>query len=155
MLLEPAPGPLGDGLGGLVERLAARGARMILAHPERHAGADFEQRLRALVAQGCLIQWTAEFVLGDPGDPDDFVLRLARAKASCICSQATRTPPRRAAAAAGRRASSACATSARPSSCEWIAERRRRAILAGEPLAARAAGERHAARRGVGHGVER
>ena len=62
VLLEPAPGPLGVELDELVERLAARGVRAIVAHPERHAGADLEERLLELVARGCLIQWTAEFM---------------------------------------------------------------------------------------------
>ena len=79
ILLEPAPGPLADELPALVERLAARGARAILAHPERHAGADLVARLRALIARGCLIQWTADFIArSDLDDPDAFVLRLAR-----------------------------------------------------------------------------
>jgi protein-tyrosine phosphatase len=79
ILLEPAPGPLEDGLGATVELLARRGARVIVAHPERHAGADFEGQLRALVDRGCLIQWTAEFVAqAQPRDPGALVLRLAR-----------------------------------------------------------------------------
>jgi len=79
ILLEPAPGPLSDELPALAERLAGRGARTIIAHPERHAGAGFEQRLRVLAAQGCLIQWTADFLAQtDPGDPDALMARLAR-----------------------------------------------------------------------------
>ncbi len=62
VLLEPAPGPLDDGLYALIERLAQRGLRTVVAHPERHAGADFSERLRALASAGCLIQWTAEFL---------------------------------------------------------------------------------------------
>lgn len=79
ILLEPAPGPLADELPALVERLAARGVRTILAHPERHAGVDFERYLRTLAARGCLIQWTADFIArAEPEDPDALVLRLAR-----------------------------------------------------------------------------
>ena len=74
ILLEPAPGPLGDTLHDAVDQLAARGLRVVLAHPERHAGAGFEQRLEAFAAQGCLIQWTAAFVAEEPSD---IVLRLA------------------------------------------------------------------------------
>lgn len=62
LLIEPAPGPLGDGLQALVGRLWRDGLRVAIAHPERHAGADFEPRLRRLVDEGCLIQWTADFV---------------------------------------------------------------------------------------------
>lgn len=76
VLLEPPPGPLGDELSVTVEHLAGLGARVIVAHPERHAGADLEQRLTALVEQGCLIQWTADFVV--QAAPGDLVLRYAR-----------------------------------------------------------------------------
>ena len=65
ILLEPAPGPLDARLELSVERLKARGLRAVIAHPERHADADLEPRLRTLCAQGCLIQWTAAFV-ADP-----------------------------------------------------------------------------------------
>jgi protein-tyrosine phosphatase len=76
VLLEPAPGPLGKSLEALVGRLEMRGLGTIVAHPERHAGTDFEERLEALVSRGCLIQWTAEFVA--QAAEDDLVLRLAR-----------------------------------------------------------------------------
>lgn len=62
LLIEPAPGPLGDELHRLVTCLGKDGFRVVLAHPERHAGPDFEQRLERLTAEGCLIQWTADFV---------------------------------------------------------------------------------------------
>jgi protein-tyrosine phosphatase len=62
VLLEPAPGPLGDNLFALVDGMAARGVHAIVAHPERHAASDFEERLRELTARGALIQWTADFV---------------------------------------------------------------------------------------------
>jgi protein-tyrosine phosphatase len=75
VLLEPAPGPITSDLDELVERLADRGVWSVVAHPERHAGADFEERLQELVARGCLIQWTAEFVA--QGIADDLVLRMA------------------------------------------------------------------------------
>ncbi|MGA2453195.1 MAG: CpsB/CapC family capsule biosynthesis tyrosine phosphatase [Solirubrobacteraceae bacterium] len=76
LLLEPAPGPLTSGLQELVERLAARGYRAVLAHPERHAGADFTERLEGLASRGCLIQWTAEFVAD--AAPGDLALVLAQ-----------------------------------------------------------------------------
>jgi protein-tyrosine phosphatase len=76
VLLEPAPGPMGDDLSEVVDHLTGLGARLIIAHPERHAGADLHDRLTALVARGCLIQWTAEFVL--QAKPGDLVLRYAK-----------------------------------------------------------------------------
>jgi protein-tyrosine phosphatase len=76
VLLEPAPGPLGVELERLAERLAERRVLTIVAHPERHAGVDLEERLAALAERGCLIQWTAEFVAR--AKPEDLVLRYAR-----------------------------------------------------------------------------
>jgi len=75
VLLEPAPGPITSDLDDLVDRLAGKGMGCVIAHPERHAGADFEERLRELASRGCLIQWTAEFVA--QGIADDLVLRMA------------------------------------------------------------------------------
>ena len=76
ILLEPAPGPIGQEVLALVDRLASRGICAIVAHPERHAGAGFEEHLRVLAARGCLLQWTADFFA--KADPDGLVLRLAR-----------------------------------------------------------------------------
>jgi len=78
ILLEPAPGPIGDELTALVERLAARGARTVLAHPERHAGAGFESVLHGLCERGCLLQWTADFVAGGDAGTAELIARLAR-----------------------------------------------------------------------------
>ena len=135
ILLEPAPGPLDDGLDELVERLAERGARTIIAHPERHAGADFEGRLRSLVERGCLIQWTAEFIAQtDPSDPDDFVLRLAReGLVHLLGSDAHSSHGGRSLtlSAGMERLREVCP----PERVEWSAEQGPAAILRGEPLA--------------------
>src|SRR4051794_37699418 len=63
ILLEPAPGPLGDSLLRRVGDLAERGRRTIVAHPQRHLSADMFERMAALVAEGALIQATADFFL--------------------------------------------------------------------------------------------
>lgn len=63
ILLEPAPGPLGDSLLRRVDQLAERGHRALIAHPERHLSADMFERMAALVAAGALIQATADFFL--------------------------------------------------------------------------------------------
>jgi protein-tyrosine phosphatase len=63
ILLEPAPGPLGDSLLRRVGLLAERGYRALVAHPERHLSADMFERMAALVAEGALIQATADFFL--------------------------------------------------------------------------------------------
>ena len=79
ILLEPAPGPITPLFAALVERLAERGARTVVAHPERHAGGDFEPALHDLRERGCLLQWTAAFLaVGDEG-MTNFMSRLARA----------------------------------------------------------------------------
>lgn len=59
ILLEPAPGTLGDSLAAAAERLLQRGYRSLIAHPERHPSADMGDRLAALIAGGCLVQVTA------------------------------------------------------------------------------------------------
>jgi protein-tyrosine phosphatase len=63
VLLEPAPGPLSDSLERRVEHLAERGNRSLIAHPERHLSADMFYRLARLVADGALVQATADFFL--------------------------------------------------------------------------------------------
>lgn len=63
ILLEPAPGALDDSLLRRVGLLAERGHRTVIAHPERHLSADMFERMAALVAEGALIQATADFFL--------------------------------------------------------------------------------------------
>jgi protein-tyrosine phosphatase len=77
ILLEPAPGPLGEGLAAAVDALARRGFRAVIAHPERHAGPDVRSRLARLIAAGALVQATAA-ALTDPAS-QPAMLDLARA----------------------------------------------------------------------------
>ncbi len=63
ILLEPAPGPLGESLERRVSQLAARGHRALIAHPERHVSADMYERIGRLVDAGALVQATADFFL--------------------------------------------------------------------------------------------
>jgi len=63
VLLEPAPGPLSDTLIARVAYLAERGHRTLIAHPERHLSADMYERIAALIANGALVQATADFFL--------------------------------------------------------------------------------------------
>jgi len=65
ILLEPAPGPLGDPLLARVAHLSERGHRALIAHPERHLSADMYERIAGLVAEGALVQATADFFLRD------------------------------------------------------------------------------------------
>ncbi|HEY8304171.1 MAG TPA: CpsB/CapC family capsule biosynthesis tyrosine phosphatase, partial [Solirubrobacteraceae bacterium] len=131
VLLEPAPGPLGDELTAVVDHLAKLGARPIVAHPERHAGADLRERLSTLVERGCLIQWTAEFVLN--ASPGDLVLNYARdgllhLLASDSHSTLAGRPLRLAASYA--RLADVCS----PEQVHWMAEIAPRAIVAGEAV---------------------
>lgn len=132
VLLEPAPGPLGDELHELVGRLAARGVGTVIAHPERHADAQFEERLRRFVEDGCLIQWTAAFV-ADPA-LGDFILRMARQGFVHLLASDAHS------ARAGRpvRLSEGFARLAEvcpPGRIAWMAEQAPAAILRGERFA--------------------
>ena len=69
ILVEPRPGPLSDHLELAVDSLTRRGFRSLVAHPERHAGADFRERLEALVGAGALIQVTAALIADGPAAP--------------------------------------------------------------------------------------
>jgi tyrosine-protein phosphatase YwqE len=75
VLVEPRPGPLGRHLEDAVLRLEKRGFRSVIAHPERHPGIDFHDRLAALVEMGALVQATAALVAEGPAS--DYLLELA------------------------------------------------------------------------------
>ncbi len=131
ILLEPAPGPLGDGLNEIVQRLAERGFRTIIAHPERHAGADFTERLRRLTGEGCLIQWTAEFIA--ESEPGGFVMELAReGLVDLLSSDAHSSRAGRPVALAAGFAQLATVRS--PAQIAWSAEVAPRAIVRGESV---------------------
>ncbi|HWA54016.1 MAG TPA: CpsB/CapC family capsule biosynthesis tyrosine phosphatase [Solirubrobacterales bacterium] len=63
ILLEPAPGALSETLLARVAHLAERGYRALIAHPERHLSADMYERIAGLIANGALVQATADFFL--------------------------------------------------------------------------------------------
>jgi protein-tyrosine phosphatase len=69
LLIEPRPGPITGDLIDTVDRLTDRHFRCVIAHPERHAGADFRERLEALVERGALIQVTAALIADGPASP--------------------------------------------------------------------------------------
>ncbi|HSC01657.1 MAG TPA: CpsB/CapC family capsule biosynthesis tyrosine phosphatase [Solirubrobacteraceae bacterium] len=72
VLLEPPAGPLDDRFEAAVHTLHARGFRALIAHPERHPGADLIARLARLVARGALVQATAAY-FADPRTRSDMV----------------------------------------------------------------------------------
>jgi protein-tyrosine phosphatase len=133
VLLEPAAGALGDDLERAVARLAERGMASVIAHPERHAGGDFERRLRRLAELGCLIQWTAQFIAdAAASDPALALARdgLVHLLGSDSHSAAIGRPLRLGAGFA--RLEAICS----PQRVRWMREHAPRAILAAEPVAA-------------------
>ena len=75
LLIEPRPGPLSQHLEDAVLRLEERGFQSVIAHPERHPGDGFQDRLGALVEMGALVQATAALVAEGPAS--DYLLELA------------------------------------------------------------------------------
>jgi protein-tyrosine phosphatase len=69
LLVEPRPGAITGDLIDTVDALTKRGFRCVIAHPERHAGADFRERLEALVERKALIQVTAALIADGPASP--------------------------------------------------------------------------------------
>jgi protein-tyrosine phosphatase len=69
LLLEPRPGAITIDLIETVDRLRERGFRCVIAHPERHAGHEFRERLEELAARGALIQVTAALIAEGPAAP--------------------------------------------------------------------------------------
>ena len=132
LLLEPSPGPITAELAKTVRRLAAHGLQAIIAHPERHAGSDLEERLAELVELGCLVQWTAAFI-ADPSTADT-ALAFARSGLLHVLGSDAHS------ARAGRpvRLAAGFASLAPVCSAErlaWIAERAPGAVINGDPVA--------------------
>src|SRR3954452_4825644 len=132
ILLEPAPGPLGDSLLRRVAHLAGRGRRALIAHPERHLSADMFERMAALVAEGALIQATADFFLREQMAAG--MLAMAEKGLVHVLSSDAHTvlagrPVRISPALEKLRAVEVLAPH-----LEWIAETAPRAIVSGAPL---------------------
>jgi protein-tyrosine phosphatase len=134
ILLEPAPGPLGPALEEAVRALARRGFDSVVAHPERHVGADFFERVRALVAAGALIQATAAAIVDEHAGST--LLRMAADGLVHVLGSDAHS------ARAGRRVALRAAFDAletlpdlRPH-LRWIEHEAPAAIVAGEPLRA-------------------
>jgi protein-tyrosine phosphatase len=132
LLLEPAPGPLGDSLQRRVEHLAERGHRALIAHPERHVSADMYERIAGLIGAGALVQATADFFLHER--TADGMLALAEAGLVHVLSSDAHSShggrPAKMAAAFERLAE---VEALRPH-LEWIRETAPRAIVEGAEL---------------------
>lgn len=131
ILLEPAPGPLDARLELAVERLRADGRRVVIAHPERHAGADLGMRLATLVAAGCLIQWTAAFAV----DPATRPVLLAHAREGLVHLLASDAHSSRFGRPVALAAGFAALRAALPAAAvAWMAHEAPRGIVRGEPV---------------------
>jgi protein-tyrosine phosphatase len=133
ILLEPRPGPLSDTFAGAIDRLAARGFSVVVAHPERHLGADLVERLRDAIGRGALVQATA--ALFEPGPAAEGMLALADAGVIHVLGSDAHSSH------GGRPvALSAALTRLRGTRVgphlEWIASTAPRAIVRGEPVTA-------------------
>ena len=132
VLLEPAPGPLSGSLERAVEALADRGYRALIAHPERHLGADLVERLETLVNRGALVQVTAATVL-DEASAQAMLGLAGRGLVHVVGSDAHSSRfgrPVRIAAAIERLGEVEPARS----NIDWIAHTAPEAIVRGEPL---------------------
>ncbi len=132
VLLEPAPGPLGDSLAAAAEGLRRRGYRSLIAHPERHPSADLGDRLAALVRSGCLVQATAALLAAGPASAP--MLELARRGLVHVLGSDSHSPrigrPVRLSDGLARLREDA----ALAAHVEWIAERAPAAIVAGADI---------------------
>ncbi len=132
ILLEPRPGPMDDALEATVDTLHARGVRCLIAHPERHAGADAADRLAALVARGALVQVTAAYL--PAGDAAPTMLDwAAQGLVHVVSSDAHSARFGRAATVSEGLAALAQLPELAPHMA-WIAHEGPRAILAGDDV---------------------
>jgi protein-tyrosine phosphatase len=134
-LLVEMPHRLFVDLRPAVRRLAARGLRVILAHPERHPELLHDAgRIEELIGMGCLVQVSAGSVT-DPASADDAKALRGWFRHGCVHLLGSdghsprRRPPRMAAAAARVR------EWAGPAAAERICRANGRVVLRGEGLA--------------------
>jgi protein-tyrosine phosphatase len=130
LLIEPRPGPITRDLIETVEKLTDRGFRCVIAHPERHAGADFRERLEALVERGALIQVTAALIADGPASPV-LVELAAHGLVHLLGSDAHSARAGRPVRLSGGLARLAEVECVRPH-LDWVARDGPRGILAGE-----------------------
>lgn len=132
VLLEPATGPLDDGIEHAVQALRARGRRAVIAHPERHLAPDLADRLGRLVKRGALVQVTADCFLRE-GARDGMLWLARRGLAHLLGSDAHSSHAGRPVALSG--ALDALATAgADPDTLQWTAQRAPTAVVTGREL---------------------
>lgn len=134
VLLEPAPGPLSEGVRAAMRDLATAGFRTLVAHPERHLGDGATALLAELVGEGALVQATAAFF--EHPEAAHGMLALARRGLIHVLGSdshsATRGRPVRLSPAIE------CLRATEPvgSNLDWVLELAPRAIVRGEPIQA-------------------
>lgn len=130
ILLEPAPGPLGDSLRATAARLRDDGFGVVIAHPERHPSADLADRLADLTADGALVQVTAALLADSPAK--EAMLSLAsRGLVHLVASDAHSTHGGRALRISGGLDALRELEATRPH-LDWIAREAPAAVLRGE-----------------------
>ncbi len=132
ILLEPRPGPMDDALEATVDALHGRGFRAVIAHPERHAGADAADRLAALVAQGALVQATVEFLYEGGAAP--VLAQWAAAGLVHLVGSDAHTSRAGRPAAVSRGLGALLAVPAVSPHIDWVARDGPRAVIAGEDV---------------------
>jgi protein-tyrosine phosphatase len=132
ILLEPAPGPLGDTLVAAAAGLRRRGFRCVIAHPERHPGPNMAERLTDLVRAGCLVQATAALVAEGPAS-QPLVELACRGLVHVLGSDSHSASIGRPVALSAGLGRLREAPPLRPH-LDWIAHRAPAAIVAGEDL---------------------
>lgn len=132
VLLEPAPGPLSDSLARRVVHLTERGHRALIAHPERHLSADMFGRLGELIAEGALVQATADFFLLE--QTADGMLTMAEAGLIHILSSDAHSSVAGRPLRLGPAFERLGAVEALAPRLRWMEETAPRAIVEGEPL---------------------
>ena len=97
LLLELPSYALPENLGDLVFRLAAKGVRCVITHPERNAALQADpEPLVQLVGQGALVQVTAMSLTGDFGPaPRRATEDLIRRKLAHVIATDAHSPNRR------------------------------------------------------------
>lgn len=132
ILLEPEPGPIDDRLEQAVDRLHERGFSALIAHPERHLGADLIQRLVQLTQRGALVQATAAFMTDEQAAPG--MLALARAGVIHVLGSDAHSSRAGRPFALSAALEALASVPAASEHLDWIARTAPEAIVRGEPL---------------------
>jgi protein-tyrosine phosphatase len=132
ILLEPAPGPLGESLHRCIKHLGERGHRTLIAHPERHLSEDMFERIERLIDAGALVQATADFFLRERMATG--MVALAEAGLIHVLSSDAHSSHGGRPVHLSTALEILRAIPALRDHVEWIAETAPRAIVSGEPL---------------------